>query len=157
MMITITPALEARLVAKSRLTGRTPEELVPESVEHATPDLILPEPRDEWERNVLALGINCGVSYPDHDGLGLTAAEAGMLSDDFEARFDRLEETPGIHPQWRLIVTSLGIIGKKVHDARLVAVCVVHAVSAILTFNVGHFTRLTAAVLGFAIFDPRTV
>ena len=91
------------------------------------------------------------------NGLGLTAAEAASVSADFQARFDFLQETPAIHPAWQAVVDPLGILGKQVHDARLVAVCVVHAVSAILTFNVGHFTRLAAAVPGLAVLDSRTV
>ena len=41
---------------------------------------------------------------------------------------------------------ALGVVGKQVHDARLVAVCHVYGVSHLLTFNVTHFARLA----GFA-------
>jgi hypothetical protein len=44
-----------------------------------------------------------------------------------------------------------------VHDARLVAVCQIHGVSHLLTFNVGHFTRLAASGPGVVAVDPATV
>ena len=59
-----------------------------------------------------------------------------------------LPETPDIYPAWKALVGALGVIGKRVHDARLVAVCHVHAVTHLLTFNVGHF-------MGMAQFGPK--
>jgi len=49
------------------------------------------------------------------------------------------------------------VVGKQVHDARLVAVCHVHAVTHLLTFNVAHFRRLTAFGPAVAVVDPATV
>lgn len=49
------------------------------------------------------------------------------------------------------------MVGKQVHDARLVAVCHVHGVSHVLTFNLGHFARLGAAPPGVAVLDPASV
>jgi hypothetical protein len=54
-------------------------------------------------------------------------------------------------------VGALGVVGKQVHDARLVAVCHAHGVSHLLTFNVGHFTRLAAFGPGLVVLDPATV
>jgi predicted nucleic acid-binding protein len=75
------------------------------------------------------------------NGLGLTVSTAEALATDYETNFPLLEETPDIFPAWKAIVTSLGVIGKQVHDARLVAVCHVHAVTHLLTFNVAHFVQ----------------
>jgi hypothetical protein len=63
----------------------------------------------------------------------------------FEAAFGLLPESVGIYSEWKRLVSAAGIIGKQVHDARLAAVCVVHHISHVLTFNVGHFQRLAAA------------
>lgn len=49
------------------------------------------------------------------------------------------------------------MVGKQVHDARLVAVCHVHRVTHLLTFNIGHFARLAAAPPGVVVLDPRAV
>jgi hypothetical protein len=45
----------------------------------------------------------------------------------------------------------------QVHDARLVAVCQVNAVSELLTFNVSHFSRLTSFGPGVAVLDPASL
>jgi hypothetical protein len=71
--------------------------------------------------------------------------------------FPLLAETPDIYPAWKALVGALGVIGKQVHDARLVAVCHVHAVTHLLTFNVGHFTRLAGFGPGVAVVDPASV
>lgn len=55
---------------------------------------------------------------PNGNGLGLSAADAAKLMNDFEADFSLLDEVAGIYPAWRAIVDGLGIIGKTVHDAR---------------------------------------
>lgn len=91
------------------------------------------------------------------NGLGLSPVLADAQVAGFLAAFDLLPETPAIFPAWRALVTALGVIGKQVHDTRLVATCHAHAVPAVLTFNVGHFTRLGAAPPGVAVIDPATV
>jgi hypothetical protein len=82
--------------------------------------------------------------------------EAEAQASGFEAAFPLLAETPDIYPAWKALVGALGVIGKQVHDARLVAVCQVHAVTHVLTFNVSHFARL-AGFAGVVAVDPATV
>ncbi|HEY1064947.1 MAG TPA: hypothetical protein VGE52_02510 [Pirellulales bacterium] len=48
-------------------------------------------------------------------------------------------------------------MGKQVHDVRLAALCHVHNVSQILTFNVRHFVRLAPFLPGFSVIDPATL
>jgi predicted nucleic acid-binding protein len=91
------------------------------------------------------------------NGLGLPAATVAAIALTFEASFPLLEESRDIYPAWRAIVDGLGVVGKQVHDARLVAVCHVHRVSQILTFNVGHFNRLAGYGPGVAILDPTVI
>ncbi len=91
------------------------------------------------------------------NGLGLSAAAAEALAGTFEAAFPLLGETPAIYPAWKAIVMALGVIGKKVHDARLVAICHVHAVTHLLTFNVSHFVGLAGFGPGVVVIDPATV
>jgi predicted nucleic acid-binding protein len=52
-----------------------------------------------------------------------------------------LTETPEIQGQWEQLVSRHEVCGKKAHDARLVALMLVHGVDRILTFNVGDFRR----------------
>ena len=46
---------------------------------------------------------------------------------------------------------------KQVHDARLVAVCHVHRIERLLTFNVGHFVRFAKLDPGVVVVDPAKV
>jgi len=91
------------------------------------------------------------------NGLGLDAAAADKLLMTFEASFSLLVETPDIFPAWKSVIAAVGVIGKQVHDARLVAVCHVHHVTHLLTFNVGHFTRFAAIAPGITVVDPANV
>ena len=91
------------------------------------------------------------------NGLGLSAVDAEAKASVFEGAFPLLAETPDIHPAWKTLVGALGVIGKQVHDARLVAVCHVHAVTHLLTFNVAHFVRMAGFGPGIVVVDPATV
>jgi predicted nucleic acid-binding protein len=91
------------------------------------------------------------------NGLGLSTVDTEALGATFEARFPLLAETPAIYPAWKALVGALGVVGKQVHDARLVAVCHVHAVTHVLTFNVQHFARLTGFGPGIVVVDPATI
>ena len=91
------------------------------------------------------------------NGLGLPAAVAESLGASFEAAFALLDETPDIYPAWKALVAALGVVGKQVHDARLVAICHVHGVSHLLTFNVAHFARLAGFGPGVVVMDPANV
>jgi predicted nucleic acid-binding protein len=77
------------------------------------------------------------------NGLGIAALAAESQIADFEATFAHLPEIPDIYPAWKSLVMAAGTVGKQVHGARLVAVCQVHAVSHVLTFNVAHFKPLS--------------
>lgn len=111
---------------------------------HITPQVLI-----EF-RNVATRPINL-------NGLGLSIADAETQAAEFEILFPLLADTPDIYPAWRGIVEALGVIGKQVHDARLVAVCHVHAVTHLLTFNVSHFARMAGVGPGIVVVDPRNV
>lgn len=91
------------------------------------------------------------------NGIGLLAVDAETHATTFEAQFPLLMETPDIYPAWKALVGALGVIGKQVHDARLVAVCHVHKVTHLLTFNVSHFTRMASFGPGITVVDPASV
>lgn len=88
------------------------------------------------------------------NGLGLSVQDAEMQSAGFESAFPLLPDNPDVFTAWKSIVEGLAIIGKQVHDARLLAVCHVHRVSHLLTFNVAHFARLAAFGPGTTIVHP---
>jgi hypothetical protein len=91
------------------------------------------------------------------NGLGLSAVDTETQAGAFEARFPLLAETPAIYPAWKALVGALGVIGKQVHDARLVAVCHVYGVTHLLTFNMAHFVRMAGFGPGLIVTDPATV
>lgn len=91
------------------------------------------------------------------NGLGLTAANTEAKAAVFEAMFPLLEETADIYAAWKALVSALGVIGKQVHDARLVAVCHVHGMTHLLTFNTRHFAHMAGFGPGVMIIDPATI
>jgi predicted nucleic acid-binding protein len=90
------------------------------------------------------------------NGLGLSTVDAEAQAAGFETAFPLLAETPDIFPAWKALVEALGVIGKQVHDARLLAVCHVHGVTHLLTFNVTHFARMAGFSPGVTVVDPAT-
>lgn len=100
---------------------------------------------------------NVAIRPPALNGLGLSTARTDALAAGFESVFPLLTETPAIYPAWKALVSALGIIGKRVHDARLVAVCHAHAVTHLLTFNVAGFARMAGFGPGVVVVDPASV
>ncbi len=88
------------------------------------------------------------------NGLGLAAVEAEAKAARYERTFPLLPETPDIFPAWKALVEALVIVGKQVHDARLVAVCHVHGVTHLLSFNARHFARMAGHGPGIVVVDP---
>jgi predicted nucleic acid-binding protein len=91
------------------------------------------------------------------NGLGLSTSDAEAQTARFESSFPLLAETSGIYPAWKVLVEALGIVGKQVHDARLVAVCHAHGVTHLLTFNIAHFSRMAGFGPGLVVVDPVSV
>ncbi len=99
-----------------------------------------------------------GATRPvEANGLGLPPSVVEAQTEVFERRFLLLPETPDIYPAWKALVQAAGVVGKQVHDARLVAVCHVHGITHILTFNVRHFARLATFAPGVVIVDPNAI
>lgn len=66
MVITPDPELEAALTAAAQKQGVAPADLALQALRQKFLPRPLPfEPRDEWERRLLAIGRDCGVSLPD--------------------------------------------------------------------------------------------
>lgn len=91
------------------------------------------------------------------NGAGLSIADTETHAAAFEAKFPLLADVADVFAAWKALVSSAGIIGKQVHDARLVAVCHVHAVPHLLTFNVAHFARMATFGAGVVVVDPATI
>jgi predicted nucleic acid-binding protein len=75
----------------------------------------------------------------DVNGLGWSVEVVRGEIDSILGQFPVLPDTPAVFEEWLRLVTEHGVTGKKVHDARLVAVLKTHQVGRLLTFNVGDF------------------
>lgn len=62
---------------------------------------------------------------------------------------------PTVYPEWRQLVTTFGVSGVQVHDARLVAIMRVNQISHLLSFNTKDFIRYSAA--GITAVDPSQI
>jgi predicted nucleic acid-binding protein len=91
------------------------------------------------------------------NGLGMTSEQAERRVRGFERRFTLLPENDAIYPAWKKLVKASGVIGKQVHDARLVAVCQVYGMTQVVTFNSQHFARLASFVPNLNVVDPRSI
>ena len=91
------------------------------------------------------------------NGLGLTAEQSDIEAEVLEKRFELLPENDAIYPTWKALVKAGGVIGKQVHDARLVAICQVYGITQVVTFNTQHFIRLASFVPNLTVIDPRTI
>lgn len=73
------------------------------------------------------------------NGLGKSAIEAVAELTSVKSLFILAEDTPTVFTAWEQLVTSIPVIGKNAHDARLVAAMTVHGLSHLLTFNAKDF------------------
>ena len=71
----------------------------------------------------------------------------------FSALFPLLLDPPTLFSEWEQLVTTHAVVGTNAHDARLVAVMLVHGVTHLLTFNTSDFTRFP----GITVLDPVAV
>jgi predicted nucleic acid-binding protein len=77
---------------------------------------------------------------PDN-GLGFSVALALGEMEKIERFLTILPDSPAVYSEWKRLVVQHGVLGSKVHDAKLVATMNVHGVRRILTFNTGDFAR----------------
>jgi predicted nucleic acid-binding protein len=91
------------------------------------------------------------------NGLELTVSDARAKADEFESLFALVSDTPDIYPVWKSLANASAASGKQGHDVRLVAICRVHSIDGILTFNARHFLRLVSFVPGLSVVTPSNV
>jgi predicted nucleic acid-binding protein len=73
------------------------------------------------------------------NGFGWNTEQTASEIEQIRNRFPLLADSPEIVTRWLTLVTDQDIKGKKVHDARLVAVMQGHGVTQLLTFNTDDF------------------
>jgi predicted nucleic acid-binding protein len=83
----------------------------------------------------------------------MTAAQAAAELAALRRFFLVLTYTPDVLEAWQRLVIAQNVTGKQAHDAHLVAVMQVHAITTILTFNGSDFARFP----GIHVLDPAQV
>jgi predicted nucleic acid-binding protein len=100
---------------------------------------------------------NAATRPASANGMRLSADAADRQITECERVFPMLVESSDIYPAWKALVAASAVIGKQVHDARIAAICQVHRLRGILTFNIRHFTRLTPFLPSLVIIDPSSL
>jgi predicted nucleic acid-binding protein len=85
--------------------------------------------------------------------LGLAIAEALNESSLLKNLFILLPDTPAIFSEWEKLVVKYQVMGKQLHDTRLVAAMMVHQITHLLTFNTDDFKRFAE----ITAIDPRDI
>jgi predicted nucleic acid-binding protein len=75
------------------------------------------------------------------NGLGFSVALALGEVEEIERFLTVLPDSPSVYTEWKRLVVQHGVLGSKVHDAKLVATMNVHGIRRILTFNTEDFRR----------------
>jgi predicted nucleic acid-binding protein len=81
------------------------------------------------------------------NGLGWTVEAVHVEISRVLAQFPLLDDTPAVFVHWLDLVTRHRVVGRRVHDARLVAVMLAHSISHLLTFNVDDFRQFSEVVV----------
>ena len=97
------------------------------------------EPLYVRPQNLIEFWSVCTRPLESNGGLGMAVEDARSIVDVFAAEFLIAPDTPEIYPALRQILGAIPVNGKQVHDARLAAVCHVHGIPNVVTFNVRHF------------------
>ena len=80
-------------------------------------------------------------------GLGLSVEATEMKARVIERYFVLLPDNQETLREWRRLVVVYSVMGKVVHDAKLVASMNVHGVTNLLTFNDEHFKRYPTIIV----------
>lgn len=98
---------------------------------------------------------NAATRPISQNGFGLSPQDADRLLRIVERIVALLPDSPATYAQWRRLAVAYNVSGVQVHDARLVALMLVHGITRILTFNTADFRRY--AQEGILAFDPAGV
>ena len=91
-------------------------------------------------QNIIELWAVC-TRPVDNNGLGLSPMHVERILDRIQRSVTHLPDSDAVYAEWHRLVSSHEVLGKKTHEARLVAAMNVNRVSHILTFNSDDFNR----------------
>ena len=81
------------------------------------------------------------------NGLGMTCEQASQWLRFFKRRFTLLPDRAELNESWHTLVRTLGIMGFRSHDARLVAAMQTYGISRLLTFNANDFKAFSITII----------
>ncbi|OLP18574.1 twitching motility protein PilT [Leptolyngbya sp. 'hensonii'] len=81
------------------------------------------------------------------NGLGWTVEQTRSTIDQLLDRFPFLEESPQIFPNWLNLVTNNRVMGKRTHDARIIAAMLANGITHLLTFNPSDFAGISSITI----------
>jgi predicted nucleic acid-binding protein len=87
------------------------------------------------------------------NGLGWNLERARTEVRELRQRFPLLPDHPDIFTNWLRLVEENPVVGKRTHDARLVAVMKTSGIDHLLTFNSGDFSIFQ----GISVVEPGTL
>jgi len=88
------------------------------------------------------------IRPPAQDGLGPDIAAAASAVAEIEPTFGLLfSDGAMVYRHWKRLIVEQQVSGRRVFDARLVAVMLAHGVGRVLTFNGADFAGLGVVVL----------
>jgi predicted nucleic acid-binding protein len=82
-----------------------------------------------------------------NNGLAFPVSLALEEVEKIERILTLLPDSAATYAEWKRLVVKHGVLGVKVHDARLVAAMNVHGIERLLTFSTDDFTRYAIEVL----------
>ncbi len=85
------------------------------------------------------------------NGLGFTTNRVSQWMRFFQRRFTLMHDREDLVVLWHGLVSRLGIVGSKSHDARLVAAMQSHGIASLLTFNTDHFRNFPITLIDPAL------
>ena len=87
------------------------------------------------------------------NGFGWTSERTAKEVAELQERFPVVPDSPEVFIRWLDLVQRFPVHGKRVHDARLVAVLQAHAIEHLITFNTSDF----GAFSSFSLIDPHQI
>jgi predicted nucleic acid-binding protein len=87
------------------------------------------------------------------NGFGWSAIDTSSAIRGLQAQFTTYDDGLPVLERWLKLVEAHGVLGKRAHDAHLIAFMLVHGVPNVLTLNTGDFAGLG----GISAVHPATI
>lgn len=97
--------------------------------------------------------VVCTRPQQQNGGLGMSSTEGVAEIKRVESLFSLLPDSPNLYPVWLQLIEQYAVMGKRAHDARIVAALIAGQIPAILSFNARDLRRYP----GITVLEPAHV